>query len=138
MGRIRIGQVDAVTHEADVLIQGSVLVDIFSIVGTFARVLFGSVDRPGRIAFFVQVVIKVIVSDVVRRGIHIPHPHAIFGTLTRIGSAIPHRVNFVRTAYAIKALVVERRRRSQVIFTVVIPVRRGTVNREVFADKAQV
>ncbi len=138
MGRVRIRQIDAVTHEADILVQGAVLVDVFGIVGAFARVLFGSVDSPGRIAFFIQVVVKIIVSDIVRRRIYIAHPHAIFSALTRIGSAIPNRVDFVRSTYAIKALVIERRRCPQVIFAVVIPVRRSSVNREVFANKTQV
>ena len=134
----RIGQINSVTDIADIHVQGTILVNIFGIVGAFTRVLFSSVNFLRRIAFVVQIFVVIIAGDIVRRRIDISHANAQFRALTRSRTAVPHRVKFIGATQTVKALVMQGSRRTNIVFTVIITVRRGTVNRKVFADKAQV
>ena len=135
---VGVGQVDTITDKADVLIQRPILVDIFGIVGTFTSVVFGSVNLSGRIAFVFQIVIIIVTGNIVCRSIHITLARTQLSTFTGAGTAIPHRVKFIETRQAVKALVMKCRSGANIIFTVILAIRSSTVNRKVFTDKAQI
>ena len=135
--RSRIGQINAVTDKANVPIQRTVLVDIFGIIGTFARVLFGTVNIYRRITFVIQIIVIVIASDIGCRGIRIRRIVALFN-LTFIALANPFNAFFFRTCLVVQATVMQGSRCTQVIFAVVVSVRGFTANRKVFADQTKV
>ena len=97
---VRIGQVNAVTHKADIQVQRAVPVDVFGIVCSFTGVLFGTVDRNPRITFVIQVLVKVIAGNIPYRSVHL-----LDGTIdNRIAfrrTAIPHHARFIGTRYTI-------------------------------------
>ena len=132
---VRIRQVDAVTHEVDVRIERTILVDIFGIVGAFAGVIFRTVDSDRRVTVVVQVLVKVIECDISRRSRFRRIPNR---TLATRNTAVPHKAFFFVPGLLVKSLIVKRRCRTQVVFAIVVTVRLMTANGNVFTHLAQV
>ena len=132
---IRARKVDAVTDKADIRIKGAVLIDIFGIVGTFTQVVFSTVDGPGRVAFFIEI-LEVIACNIPSRRIHRSKSQRICPAL-RI-TAVPHHTGFFCAGHFVKAAVMSSRRHAKLVFTIVYTIRLMAVNRNIFTDKAQV
>ena len=62
---IRARKVNAVTNKANICIKGTVPIDIFGIISTFAQVTFSTVNALRRIAFFIQI-LEVITGNISR------------------------------------------------------------------------
>ena len=133
--RVRVREIDAVTHEVDVRIKRAVLVDVFGIVCAFAGVVFRTVNSDRRVAVVVQVFVEVIQRDIGRRArLH----SRVYARNTFARTAIPHGDLFFGTGSVVEALVMERRRGAQVVFAIVNAVRFVTIDRKVFTHLAQV
>ena len=133
----RIGQVNAVTDKANILIQRTVLVNIFSIVSTFTRVVFGSVNIDRRVTFIFQIIVVIIAGNISRRTVRIQSAVVLFD-LTVLALANPFYAFFFSTAPVIQALVVQGCCRTQIVFTIIQTVRGLTVNRKVFTHQTEI
>ena len=123
---VRLGQIDAVPHEADVRVQRTVLVDVFGIVQAFTGVVFGTVDVYRRITFIFQILVVIILGNIRSRGIRIGSRNLRRNTSRN--TAVPHQALFVGTGNLIQTIVGTGNSCTQVVFAVIFLIRFVTVD----------